>query len=78
MYGSFKKNILSLNSYNKNIRIAVSYSGGADSGVLLYLTVKLFAEGLISKPAAVYFNHNLRGIESAVEEVSSKSIVRSL
>jgi tRNA(Ile)-lysidine synthase len=68
MYGSLKKNILSLNSYNKNIRIAVSYSGGADSGVLLYLTVKLFAEGLISKPAAVYFNHNLRGIESAAEE----------
>lgn len=52
----------------KKLKIAVSYSGGADSGVLLHLMVRLFKDGVISKPAVIYFNHNLRGKESAAEE----------
>jgi len=68
MYNSYKRFIQSLDPYNKDLRIAVSYSGGADSGVLLYLTLKLYEDGLISRPAAVYFNHNLRGKESVSEE----------
>ena len=74
MYNSYKKFIQSMYPNGKNIRIAVSYSGGADSGVLLYLTVKLFREGLISRPAAIYFNHNLRGKESASEEKFVKKV----
>jgi hypothetical protein len=49
-------------------RFCVSYSGGADSGALLYIFMKLYEEGLILKPEVVYFNHNLRGKESADEE----------
>ncbi len=74
MYNSYKKFIQSMDPYNKNIRIAVSYSGGTDSGVLLDLTVKLFGEGLISRPVALYFNHNLRGKESVSEERFVKKI----
>jgi tRNA(Ile)-lysidine synthase len=70
MLEKVKKFIQDLQFSKEKLRIAVSYSGGADSGALLHLMVKLFKDGVISKPSVIYFNHNLRGKESAAEERS--------
>ncbi len=67
IYKNIKNFILSLEGYTKDIRIGVSYSGGADSGVLLHILKNLSEEGCISKPEVIYFNHNLRGEESLKE-----------
>lgn len=69
MYGQLKDFILGLKNYRPDLKIAVSFSGGADSGILLHLIYRLYSDGFISEPSVVYFNHNLRGNESADEEM---------
>lgn len=69
MYGKVKDFILGLENYRPELKIAVSYSGGADSGILLFLVSKLYKEKLIGKPEVIYFNHDLRGKESDAEEI---------
>ncbi|MFO7810431.1 MAG: tRNA lysidine(34) synthetase TilS [Candidatus Delongbacteria bacterium] len=77
MYENVKKFILGLKNYRPDLKIAVSFSGGADSGVLLHLTNRLYTDGLISEPSVVYFNHDLRGNESAAEEEFVSDVCRN-
>ncbi len=72
MYEKVKEFILSLTIPGRKLRTAVSYSGGADSGVLLDMMMRMYRENLIFMPDAIYFNHNLRGKESAEEEAFVK------
>ncbi len=67
MYENVKCQIADLKKGSRS-GFCVSYSGGADSGALLFILNKLYKDGIIKKPAAVYFNHNLRGKESSEEE----------
>ena len=68
MYKRVRDQIADLQKKNGSLSFCVSYSGGADSGALLYIFKKLFEEGIIIEPAAVYFNHNLRDEESSAED----------
>jgi tRNA(Ile)-lysidine synthase len=78
MYQMFKEFIFSLERYSKDMRVAVSYSGGPDSGVLLDLFYKMFSDGLSARPEIVYFNHNLRGEESKKESLFVAEAARKL
>ncbi|MBN2857092.1 MAG: tRNA lysidine(34) synthetase TilS [Candidatus Delongbacteria bacterium] len=77
MYEKVKDFILGLRNYRPDLKIAVSYSGGADSGVLLHLINRLYAEKIISIPSVIYFNHGLRGPESAAEEKFVTEVCRN-
>ncbi|MDA3837686.1 MAG: tRNA lysidine(34) synthetase TilS [Candidatus Delongbacteria bacterium] len=54
--------------FNTDLKLAVSYSGGIDSAVLLDIILQLHRSGEISTPKVIYFNHNLRGEESNNEK----------
>lgn len=74
MYKKVKDFILGLKNYGPDLKIAVSYSGGADSGVLLHLINELHKEKLVAEPSVIYFNHGLRGLESEDEENFVKKV----
>ncbi|MCK4978920.1 MAG: tRNA lysidine(34) synthetase TilS, partial [Candidatus Delongbacteria bacterium] len=63
-----EKFILSLSGHTLSVKLAVSYSGGIDSGVLLDVVLSLYGSGKISQPKVIYFNHNLRDEESIQEK----------
>ncbi|MCK5760541.1 MAG: tRNA lysidine(34) synthetase TilS [Candidatus Delongbacteria bacterium] len=62
------KSIQDIPGYTVNLKLAVSYSGGIDSGVLLDTVLSLYKSGKISQPEVIYFNHNWRGEESIQEK----------
>ncbi|HXK49799.1 MAG TPA: tRNA lysidine(34) synthetase TilS [Clostridiales bacterium] len=68
MYNKIKRFITELKESGRNMRTAVSFSGGIDSGVLLDIFVRLWKDNLIPEPEVIYFNHKLRGKESSAEE----------
>ncbi|HQP70031.1 MAG TPA: tRNA lysidine(34) synthetase TilS [Clostridiales bacterium] len=74
IFNNVKDFILRLENNPGTTKFAVSFSGGADSGVLLDVFVRLYRNHLISEPIAVYFNHNLRGKESEAEEKFIRSV----
>lgn len=74
IFNNVRDFILKLNNKPGAFKFAVSYSGGADSGALLDIFVRLFRKKFISEPSAVYFNHNLRGKESEAEEEFIRSV----
>ncbi|MBN2789533.1 MAG: tRNA lysidine(34) synthetase TilS [Candidatus Delongbacteria bacterium] len=63
-----EKNLKILPSFNSKTKLAVSYSGGVDSAVLLDIVLFICKEMRLPVPAVIYFNHNLRGKESSQEK----------
>ena len=72
-----EKFILDLPDYTANMKLAVSYSGGIDSGVLLDTVLSLYRSGKILQLKVIYFNHNLRGEESVREKQFIESKFRN-
>jgi len=68
MYNKIKQFITGLKESGRDMRTAVSLSGGTDSRVLLDVFIRLWKENIIPEPEVIYFNHKLRGKESAAEE----------
>ncbi len=68
MYNKIKQFITELKESGRDMRTAVSFSGGTDSRVLLDVFIRLWKDRIIPKLEVIYFNHRLRGKESAAEE----------
>jgi len=60
----FLKAVKDFELIQKNDRIVVAFSGGADSAVLVHLLLKLKKTLKISEVALAHLNHSLRGKES--------------
>lgn len=72
----FKEFCRSQNLIERNEKIVVALSGGADSVFLLFLIKKL--QPLLSlEVSAVHINHNLRGIESENDENFCRNLCNS-
>ncbi|MDD3044209.1 MAG: tRNA lysidine(34) synthetase TilS [Candidatus Delongbacteria bacterium] len=68
IYKKIKQFITELEESGRDMRTAVSFSGGTDSRVLLDVFIRLWKDNVIPEPEVIYFNHKLRGKESAAEE----------